>query len=447
MRLRSIRAVGLAVLLLGMPSLNFAQRPNEPRYFAIRDARIVTVSGPLITRGTVVLAKGLIAAVGTDVTIPPEAWVIEGRGLTVYPGLIDALTDLGLTAPPAAEEVSTSEREVQPLSRQSVSRGPEDRPATTPWENAADRLQTENTRLETWRKAGFTSAVTVADRGIFPGQAAFINLAGRRANELVVKTPVALRINLPVAGLATFPNSLMGVFAYIKQVFLEAEHYRQAWSLYEAEPRGLERPTYDRALEPIRQAVENHWAVLIPATRAREIDRAVRLGEKLRVNTLIYGAHQGYQVADRLAEKKVTVLVSLKWPERAKDTDPEAEVPLRVLRLRDRAPSTPAVLHEAGVKFAFYSDGLCDPQDLLKNVRKAIDAGLAAEAALRALTLSAAEIFGVSRQLGSLEVGKIANLLLTDGDLFAEKTRVKRVFIDGRNYAVGDPETPLGDPP
>ena len=442
---RAVAALGLAALLLGLPSLGQAQTPKQVPYFAIQNARLVTVSGEVIERGTIVVANGLIEAIGTDVAIPPEAWVIDGAGLTVYPGLIDSLTTLGLQA--AEGEGSEGGQQSQSQRRSRISRGPEDRPATTPWENAADKLNTGDQRLESWRKVGFTAAVTSPDKGTFPGQAALINLAGQRPNQMVVKTPVALRVNLtPPGGFRSFPGSLMGVLAYIKQVFLDAEHYGQAWQIYEAAPRGLERPAYDRSLAPILQAVENGWPVLIPATWAKEIQRALTLGETVKVNTLIYGVHQGYQAADALAAKNVPVLVSLKWPEKTRDADPEAEEPLRVLRFRDRAPSTPAALHKAGVKFAFYSGGLTNPKTILKNARKAIKAGLPAEAALRAFTLSAAEIFGVSDRLGSLEVGKIANLTVTDGDLFAEKTKVKMVFIDGRKYEIREPSRP-SEPP
>ncbi|MFQ5663346.1 MAG: amidohydrolase family protein [Terriglobia bacterium] len=442
----SILALGLAAMLVGLPSLSQTERPNEPRYFAIRNARLVPVSDPVIEKGTIVLANGLIQAVGTDVTIPPEAWVIEGAGLTVYPGLIDALTNLGLQAAEAAGRPPAPGQSPQPR-RPKISRGPEDRPATTSWKNAADLLTTADKRLENWRKAGFTSAVTVPDNGIFPGEAAFINLAGKRPNELVVKTPVALRINFrPLHGFWSFPGSLIGVVAYVKQVFLDADQYGKAWTIYESNPRGQERPPYDRALEPIRQSRTAGWPVLIPATWAKEIRRAVRVGEAVEAKTLLYGAHQGYLVAEALASKQLPVLVSLKWPEKPKDADPEVEEPLRVLRFRDRAPSTPAALHKAGVQFAFYSDGLVNPKDILKNVKKAIEAGLPPAAALRALTLSAAEIYGVDDRLGSLEVGKLANLALADGDLFDEKTKVKMVFIDGRKYVIREPGRPT-DPP
>lgn len=422
-----------------------AERPNQPPYFAICNARIVPVSGPVIEQGTVVVANGVIAAVGREVSVPPEAWVIDGSGLTVYPGLIDSLTNLGLQAEEDAQGGNAGQAGAQ--RRQPISHGPEDRPASTPWENAADNLNLEDKRLENWRKAGFTTAVTAPDKGILAGQAALINLAAERPNQMVVKTPVALRINFATSGsFWSFPNSLMGVLAYIRQAFLDAEQYSQAQAIYERRPQGLERPAYDRVLEPLRQAVEQDWPVLLPAEWSKEISRALWLSEEIRVNPLLYGAHQGHAAAAVLAQKRVPVLVSVKWPEKAPDADPDAEEPLRVLRFRDRAPSTPAALHEAGVRFAFYSDGLSNPKEILKNARKAIEAGLPTDAALRAFTLSPAEIFGVADRLGSVETGKIANLVVTDGGLFEEKTKVKMVFIDGRKYEVREPGRPQEPP-
>ncbi len=454
MRLRrpSLCAVLLIAALAALPVLNWAQQsttgsgqadtPSPPRHYAIRGARIVPVSGPVLENGTIVLANGVITAVGSNVAIPPEAWVIEGKGLAVYPGLIDALTTIGLPAP---AEGAPSAPQVQRAPR---SEGAHDRPGTTSWDNAADQIKTDDKRIENWRKQGFTSAVTVGDRGLITGQAAFINLAGDRPGDLVVRSPVALRLNLRATGgfFTGYPSALMGVLAYEKQVFADAEWSDKAWAAYSANPKGMERPPYDRSLPPLHSAVGDRWPVLIPATWAKEIERALQLGQDLNVNTVVYGAHQGYAVADAVAAKKVPVLVSLKWPEREKEGDPDAEEPLRVLRLRARAPSTPAALQKAGVKFAFYSDGIANPKDVLKNAKKAIDAGLPADAALRALTLNAAEIFGVADRLGSLEPGKIANLVVTDGDLFEEKTKVKMVFVDGRKFEAHEPGRPQEKP-
>lgn len=145
---RAAVLAALTTFLLALSLTGIAEEPNEPAYFAIRNARIVPLSGPVIENSTIVVAKGLIVAVGTEATVPPEAWVMDGKGLTVYPGLIDSLTTLGLPAPPTPAPGDGPEEAPQQIARQTISRGPEDRPGTTPWENAADLLKTEDKRLE-----------------------------------------------------------------------------------------------------------------------------------------------------------------------------------------------------------------------------------------------------------------------------------------------------------
>jgi len=185
--------------------------------------------------------------------------------------------------------------------------------------------------------------------------------------------------------------------------------------------------------------------VLLPANNSIQIVRALRLADEWKVRAVLYGGQQGYEVAAALAASKIPVLVSLKWPERSKDGDPEAEQTLRELRFRDQAPGTPAALAKAGVKFAFYSDGIATTKDIFKSLKKASDAGLAPDAALRALTLDSAEILGLSDRLGSIARGKIANLVVTDGDIFNEKSKVKHVFVDGRWFVIHE-ETPPEKP-
>jgi imidazolonepropionase-like amidohydrolase len=435
----------LLVSLAGASSL-YAQG-GEPTYFAIRGAKIVPVSGPVIEGGTVVLAHGVITAVGKDVTVPEEAWIIDGKGLTVYPGLFDSFTDVGILPAPAptAPEGGTGRRGYSPT----ASRGPEDRPASMPWRSAADEVSLSDKRIESWRNAGFTTVVSAPKGGIFPGQAAVLDLAGERAGDLVVKSPVAIPVGLqPPSGFGGgFPDSLMGVLAYVRQVWLDTEWSIKAQATYEKSPRGIERPRYDRTEAALSDALENHAVVLIPANNAVQIRRALeQLADRWKVNGVLYGGQMAYEVAPEIAAKKMPVLVNLKWPEAEKDADPEDNASLETLRLRDRAPSSPAALVKAGAKFAFYSGDITAPADILKAAKKSVDAGLAPDAALRALTLSPAEIFGVSDRLGSIEKGKIANLVVADGDLFAEKTKVKMVFVDGRRFEVHEPEKPK-DPP
>jgi imidazolonepropionase-like amidohydrolase len=436
-------ALGTVLLLIAaMVAAPWAAgQGGEPQYFAIRGATVVPVSGPRMENATVVISRGLIAAVGKDAAVPEEAWVIDGKGLVVYPGLIDAFTDVGIPAAPAPPAEGGA-RPQPPLSR-----GPEDRPGSAAWRSAAQEVSLSDKRIETWRTAGFTTVVSSPKGGMFPGQAAVLDLAGERNGDLVVKSPVALPVSLqPVGNSASFPSSLMGAVAYVHQVWLDTDWSTRAEAAYQKNPRGAARPGYDRTNAALAQALQEHAVVLIPANNATQIRRALALMDSWHINGALYGGQMSYEVAEEIAAKKVPVLVDLKWPEAEKDADPDETPSLRTLRFRDRAPSAPAALAKAGVKFAFYSGAITAPKDMLKAVKKSIDAGLAPEAALRALTLTPAEIFGVSDRLGSIEKGKIANLVIADGDLFNEKTKIKTVFVDGDRFEVREPEKPK-DPP
>jgi len=448
---RSVQLRLWAFVLLGVWTGFLAARTawgqgGEPRTFAIRGAKVVPVSSAPLENATVVVSRGIITAVGTNITIPPDAWVIDGKGLTVYPGLIDGFTDVGVAAASSTAPSGDAGARQQPA----ISRGPEDRPATTPWRNAADEVNPADPRVESWRMAGFTTVIAAPKGGMFPGQAAVLDLGGERAGDFVVKSPVAVPVSLQApGGFRSFPGSVMGGIAYVRQVWLDTNWDIQANAIYEKNLRGVERPKYDRSDAALAAAIGKHAVVLLPGNTSLQIRRALRLTEEWKLNAVLYGAQMGYDVAPEIVARKMPVLVDLKWPEAEKDSDPEATPSLRTLRFRDRAPSSPAALNKAGVKFAFYSGGISAPKDLLPAVKKSIDAGLSPESALRALTLSPAEIFGVADTLGSIENGKIANLVVTDGDLFDKKTRVKLVFVDGRKYEVREvlrpTEPPKGD--
>jgi Amidohydrolase family len=433
-------AVTAAVLwAFSVPRL--AAQGGEPQSFAIRGATVVPVSGPRIENATVIVSHGVITAVGKDVTFPQETWVIDGKGLTVYPGLFDSFTDIGLVS--AASPASGESARPQ----QAISRGPEDRPGSTPWHDAAGEASLSDKRIETWRSSGFTTVVSAHKGGIFPGQAALLDLAGERNGDLVVKSPVAIPVSLqPVGNFTSFPGSLMGTLGYVRQVWLDVDWSTKAEAIYDKNPRGLARPRYDRTDTALADALEDHALVLVPANNVVQIRRSFELIDRWHVTAAIYGGQMSYEVANEIATKKLSVLVDLKWPEADKDADPEDVPSLRTLRFRERAPSSPAALAKTGVKFAFYSGGIAAPKDILKAAKKSIDAGLTPDSALRALTLSPAEIFGVADRLGSIENGKIANLVITDGDLFEEKTKIKYVFVDGRRFTIHEPEKPK-DPP
>ena len=430
-------------LLVGVCGL-FAESHTP---IAIHNARVVTVAGAVLPRATVVVRNGLIEAVGADVNVPADAWVIEGDGMTVYPGLIDSLSTFGI--PDAAPATAAAggrgggggqqAAQTQQAAANPPARGPEDRPSTTSWLKAADLVKPSDRRLDGARGEGFTTAITFPPRGIFAGQGAVVNLAGDKNGDMVIADNAGQYVTFATSGGfgGGFPNSLMGVIAYVRQVYLDADHYRQAKQFYAAHARGMQRPEYDRALEGVLESTR----VLLPATRRIDVDRMLRFANELHLHAVLYGLPEGYRSADLLKSANTPVLVNLRWPEKGRDTDPDEADELRVLEIRDHAPSTPAMLAQNGVKFALYSGGMDRRADLFRAVKKAIDAGLSADDAVRAMTLSPAQIFGVDDRLGSIEKGKIANLIVTKGDLFQDRTEVKYVIVDGVKYE------PVEEPP
>jgi imidazolonepropionase-like amidohydrolase len=427
-----------ALVICGLTALG----QPAPTSVAIRNAKIVTVSGAVIAKGTVVVRNGLIEAVGDSVSVPADAQVIDGEGMTVYPGLVDGLSTWGMPgAAPAAAGGRGGRGAAAAVTAptETPAMGPEDRPRTTSWIKAADEIQANDRRIETARNAGFTTAVVFPTRGIFGGQGSVIDLAGAKGEDMVLVPSVGqyIAMNTGRGFGGGFPSSLMGVIAYVRQIYLDAGHYKLVQAAYAKDPRGMKRPEYDRALEGVLESKR----ILLPAAREVEMDRMLRFAEELKQPAVLYGMREGYRAGDLLKKHNTPVLVSLKWPEATRDADPDEVESMRTLETRAKAPSTPGILKQAGVKFAFYTDGVDAPRDIQRAVKKAIDNGLSREDAVRALTLSPAEIYGVADRIGSIEKGKIANLVVTRGEIFDDRTRVEMVFIDGVKH-IPAPEPP-----
>jgi hypothetical protein len=408
--------------------------------YAITNARIVTVSGPTIERGTVVIRDGLITSVGANVNAPPDARAIDGTGLTVYPGLIDASTTLAIPRPSPSPGAGgggggggglaglfgqTAPSAISPNSTQL--------PGLQPEILASDVIRPGGPEIEAARNAGITAAQTAPRGNVFLGQSAVINLAGDTPQAMIVRSPVALYVGLNPIGQGQYPGSLMGVFSSVRQMLLDARRFREANEIYERNPRGLRRPEQDKSLQALLPVLARQVPIVMQADRVREIERALELAQEFNLQLVINGGLEADRIAARLKAANVPVLLSLNFPRRAAAASPEADPePLRILRERVEAPKTAGRLAAAGVRFAFQSGGMTTMSDFLANAARAVEAGLARDEAVRALTLRPAEILGVANQLGSVEVGKIANLTVTRGDLFARDRRVTHLFIDGR---------------
>ena len=442
-------AGALAAALLA-PAVSRAESPDPPPYYAIENARVEVGDGTVLERATVLVADGLIEAVGPDLPVPADAWRVDGEGLTVYPGLIDPLSSLGMKGEEEGQGGSEGGRSGgagRGSSEAAPVLGPESRPSTEPGRDAVDHLDPE-ADYASWRDAGYGAALTSFSGGFFNGRAGVIHLGAGDAKERVLARSVAQHMGLdPLRGFASFPSSLMGVLAYVDQTFMDTRHYMASRAEYERDPAGHKRPLFEAPLEALAHDLDAKRPFLIPADSGLQLDRALAMAKKHGLQAVIYGARGAYARQDELAGAKIPVLVGLDWPEEEKDRDPDADRDFRRLFHQRLAPTVPSRLAAAGVPFAFYSDGLSGPSDVFEKVRVAVEAGLAHNDALRALTLSAAEILGVDDRLGTVAAGKIANLVLASDAPWAEGAEVQGVFVDGRYFFEREEEEEEAQPP
>jgi imidazolonepropionase-like amidohydrolase len=464
--LRTLFIQGAAILVATLTFTLTSGAWSQSLTYAIRGAKIVTVSGATIENGTIVMRDGVIQAVGASATIPADAIVTDGAGLTVYPGLIDMATSAPLeaTAPAAAAGAAfggggggrggggaagptfATMEEAERAKREAILR---------PDFQAAENLVESSESLMAMAQAGITSVLAVPSQGIFKGQSALVNtayppedpqistLADYRRGLAVVKAPVAQHVNIGGRGGGTgYPNSLLGTIAFTRQGFYDAQWQRDATAIYERTGARGPRPLVEPSLDALRAAMAGEMPVAFDANESREIDRALIMANDFKLKPIIVGgAGAAARIAD-LQKSKASVIYGVNF--RGGGAGPGGGGggggrgggggdSVRATQAAADAPKVPAILAKAGVPFAFTSGGTLAPADFVRNAaRTAREGGLTPEAALKALTIEAARIAGAADRVGSLEQGKIANIVVTDGDLFDANTRVRHVFIDGR---------------
>ncbi len=433
-----------ALFVLG----SFIEAQTRTETFAITNAQIATVSGPNLSRGTIVIRNGLIESIGENVRVPADARVIDGSGLTVYPGFFDTYTSLGLSSPTAPRPAVLGQPAQQTQTTQTPSNS--NYPAgLQPEENVVDQLKSGEAQFETNRNAGFTTVLTIPRDGVFNGQSAVINLAGDSVSAMILRAPFAEHVTFTTLRASGFPASLMGTFAAIRQMFLDAQRLQEIRKIYDKNPRGIKRPETDKSLGAVIPILNREMLIVFNANSEIEIVRALNLAKEFNLNAIIAGGQEAWKVAGRLKAQNVPVLLSLNYPKRTAAASPEADAEsLEILRLRAETPKGASRLAQAGVKFAFQSGGMTNINDFLTNANKSVENGLSKDAAIRAMTLSAAEILGVDNRLGSIETGKIANLTVSRGDILAKDKTITHVFVDGKLFEQKEkPKTPAGTQP
>ena len=415
-------------LLIALPAM--AQAKRETASYAIRNAKIVTVSGAAIERGTIVIKDGKIAAVGANVTIPRDAKVIEGTGLSVYPGLIDSGTILGLTEVGAVNAtVDTSE--IGDFNANM---------------KALTAVNPDSELIPVARMNGVTTAITCPQGGMIAGQCALINLDGWTPEEMKVLAPAAMHINYPRLGFRGGGGFGGGQFGppseqqrqardrqveNLRNKLEDAQAYMKA---REASARDKSLPTrsIDLSLEAMIPVLKGEVPIIVSANGAAEIKGAIDLADKYKLKLIVNGGDEAIKHAATLKEKNIPVVLG-----------GVLELPGGEDAPYDEAFARAAELQKAGVKFAFSTGDGAYVRLLPYHAGTAAAFGLPKEEALKAITLYPAQIWGVDKLLGSIEVGKIANLVVTDGDILEFKTRIKQMLINGRPSDLSNKHTKL----
>jgi imidazolonepropionase-like amidohydrolase len=408
---------------------------NFPRgTYAIRNARIVTVSGADVDSGTVIIRDGRIEAVGPGVSVPSGAEIIEGRGLSVYPGMIDAGTSLGLVEVGQGAPGTVDTSEVGELN---------------PNAKAIFAINPHSAHFGVTRVDGVTNAVSLPLGGLISGQAAIINLAGTNQFEMAVVPVAALVINYPRSSAGggggffaelqqtnlteTLANANRQV-EQIRKMLRDAEAYGRAQDA-SAKDKTLPRPDRNVVLEALVPYVRGERPVIFRVDRESDIRAAVRFAEEMKLKPIILGGDDAWKLAAFLKEKNVPVILTGIW-----------DLPSREDDFYDTLYENAAKLQQAGVRFAISSgDSGANVRNLPFYAGMAAAFGLPKAEALKSVTLYPAQIMNVADKLGSIEVGKMANLVVTDGDLLETRTHVRHLFIDGRQIPLTSRHTDLYD--
>jgi imidazolonepropionase-like amidohydrolase len=412
----------IALLLVASLALPASAQP-APAVYAIKGAKIYTLSGPAIENGTVIIRDGKIAAVGAGVEIPADAQVIDAAGLEVYPGLFDPVTQLGLSEV-GAVSATMDVTELGDFNPELV---------------AATAVNPASAHIDVTRASGITHVIAapgapgfeVEGGGVISGQASAFSLSGWTFEEMQIGRSVAMVINWPTIRTRTFD---FATFHYKEKPYADAKkeydksvnelsdwldrakHYAQAKE--KGSPALYER---DIKLESLVPVVEGKLPVLVIAGQARDIRNAVEFCTKRNLRMILADGAQSWKVKDLLKEKKIPVILG---PiERLPD---EEDAPY------DKPMSQPAELYAAGIPFAFSSFGYSFSRRLSQFAGTAVAYGLPHDEALKAVTLNAAKMFGLDDQLGTIEPGKIANLIVTNGDPLEIRTDVRYLFIRGQ---------------
>lgn len=399
-------------------------RENATRFHALTGARVVTAPGQVLDNATIVIRDGMIEAVGRNVQAPAGARLHDLSGHTVYAGFIDAHADLGMDEVPEGGDTGPTHWNPQVRASWSTTRN----------------LGGDDALRAGLRSQGFGVALAVPREGIFRGLATVVNLGDGGVRERVLRSDFAQSVGFQrsFALGGSYPNSPMGTAALMKQTLMDADWYTRAWATWEESGRAFLPPETSEALAALEPAIARSQPVIFETSSEEEYLRAHTIAGDFNLLPWFRGSGQEYRIIDVLQGRTDPLIVPLDFPDAPDVDDPEAALNASLADLRHwyLAPTSPARLAEADIRFAITSDGLTSLRDFLPNLRLAVARGLSTDDALAALTTTPASWLGLDRTHGTIAPGKVANLVVAAGDLFTEEVEIRDVWVDGWRYGV-----------
>jgi imidazolonepropionase-like amidohydrolase len=422
-RLVSAFLIANCLLLVAAAQSDGSQqnRTGRAATFAIVNARIVTVSGAVIENGTLVIQDGRIAAVGAGVSVPSGAERIDAKGLSVYPGMIDAATNLGLIEIGQGANATVDIAETGTMNANA---------------KAILAVNPHSSHVNVTRVNGITTVHTAPAGGLIAGQSAVINLNGSTQGDMAVMPASGLIINFP--RISTFGGFNPGTgpqtidfneavkrrdtqIDELKKLFKSAENYGRAKDAY-ARDKSLPHPATDLRIEALVPYSRGERPIFFTVERERDIRAVAKFVNEMKIKGVIVGGQEAWRAADDLKRSNMAVIFTNIY-----------NLPVRDDDAYDYLFEAPSKMQQAGLRFAIGTgDQGAEVRDLPYHAGLAGAFGLSKEEALKSVTLYPAQILGVADRLGSIEVGKIANIVVADGDLLEPRTNIRHVFIEGR---------------
>ena len=416
MKIKTILFLSILSILTAQVGPAKALHRNPPRAWALTNATVHASPGKTIEDGTVVMRDGIITAVGAKEKIPKQATIIDMDGKHIYAGFIESWLDVKTVKKDTSLQANWNSNMRAYL-------------------KGADLFHPKEKSLKELHGLGFTTAHVTPKGGIFQGSSGLVQLG---QIPKVLSNNVAQVVEYAAGGWGAkeYPTSLLGAIAFIRQGFLDADWYSKSQAILAKYPDGNEPIQADRSLEELSNAKRNRQPFVFRTGNELYIDRSSNIADEFELNLWIMG--NGYEYR-RIEEMPASfMIVPLNFPAKPEVADPQNALQYSTEQLKhwDMAPDNAAKLADAGFQFALTSAELKDKKDFRKNLSRAVNRGLDESAALAALTTNPAKEFGQAKRLGKVAPGFIANLVVTDGNYFDEKSKVQSVWIDGNEYEV-----------